>query len=331
MTLVCLSCVGIAAACLVGCKQETGINDVAPYTIVEIVPGVWAALANEGGTAFSNAGILDMGQAAFAFDTGLSPSAGRQILAAADSLTGLGVRFVFNSHFHDDHIGGNQAFSNSSFVSTTATQRLVTAAGATRSEEQIQEAEKLLDQLQSETDASDDPTARREKALTTGFLRGIVEAGSDFVRTPPTLVFDSRLNFTGSLRRVKMVPVGTAHSEGDATLWLQADSVLFAGDVVVTDRHPRMRDGDPDGWMSALDTLMTLDFNVLVPGHGPLGDRSSVLTMRHYLEFIEASARQAAAGMPVEEIPMDSAFVDWMLDSQFRDNVRFVMEFRQSE
>jgi len=317
------------AASLFGCQGARGpIEHVPPYEFVPLVPGVWAAIANIGGTAAANAGIMDMGRLAIVYDTGLTPEAGRQLREAAERLTGHEVEFVINSHFHEDHIGGNQAFENASFVSTSATQRIVTAEGPERSPESVAKAASSLDAINERLETEEDPAVRKELTLMSGYLGGYVESAKEFRRVPPTVTWDHRLNFTGKARRIKIIPTGKGHSEGDAPMWIKQDSILFASDLVSTDRHPLMADSDPDGWMAALDTLLTLDFNVLVPGHGPLGDRQSVIKMKEYLRFVERAARQAQDGTPVNMIPIDSAFADWMLPSQFQENVRFVMAHR---
>ena len=320
----------LVAGVLLGCRgTQSQPDNIAPYEIVEIVPGVYAALANIGGSGFGNAGIINMGSQAIVYDTGLTPEAGRHLREAAERLTGQNVTIVINSHFHDDHIGGNQAFDQPSYLATTSTQRAVEAAGETRTPESVAEAESTLHQIRELLRSERDDKLRRDLTLVAGRLGAIVSSSDEFTRVVPTLVWDRRLNFTGSLRRIKFMPALQSHTFGDAMLFLEADSILFASDIVATDRHPAMQDGDPDGWKTLLDSMLTLDFNVLVPGHGPLGDRQSVVRMREYLEFVDRAAAEVANGASIDAVVIDSAFSDWMLESQFRENVRFVMEKRQ--
>ncbi|MGA7303975.1 MAG: MBL fold metallo-hydrolase [Rhodothermales bacterium] len=327
--LVLLGCLA-AAMCLFGCwSGSPQLPQVPPYEIVEVVPGVWAAIANIGGSAVGNAGIIDMGDQTIVYDTGLTPEAGRQLRKAAEKLTGHEVTIVINSHFHDDHIGGNQSFDEPSYLSTTSTQRAVEAAGEKRSPESVEQARDSLQKITERLASEKDETVRRALTLLAGEFNGIVSSSHEFRRVVPTLVYDRYLNFTGETRRIKFMPTVISHTAGDALLWLEADSVLFASDLVSTDRHPFMRDGDPDGWMGVLDSMLTLNFKVLVPGHGPLGDHESVVRMREYLQSVDRAAEKALNGTPVESIPVDSAFADWMLDEQFGDNVRFVMDFRK--
>ncbi|HLE57345.1 MAG TPA: MBL fold metallo-hydrolase, partial [Rhodothermia bacterium] len=135
-SLVLTAC--LVAGVLLGCRgTQSQPDNVAPYEIVEIVPGVYAALANIGGSGVGNAGIINMGSQAIVYDTGLTPEAGRQLGEAAERLTGQKVTIVINSHFHDDHIGGNQAFDEPTYLATTSTQGAVEAAGGTRSPESV--------------------------------------------------------------------------------------------------------------------------------------------------------------------------------------------------
>src|ERR1051326_2480722 len=73
--------------------------------------GVYAAIGIPGTGSGSNAGIIDLGDRTVVFDTFLTPQAGDDLRAAAERLTGRPVAAVINSHWHSDHIHGNQAFA----------------------------------------------------------------------------------------------------------------------------------------------------------------------------------------------------------------------------
>jgi hypothetical protein len=81
--------------------------------------------------------------------------------------------------------------------------------------------------------------------------------------------------------------------------------------------------------MDVLESILTLDFNVVVPGHGPVGSRESIVRMQEYLSSVERAAELALEGGDVDTIRIDSTFSDWMLAERFAENVRFVMNLRR--
>lgn len=63
------------------------------FSLVELNEGVYAALHAPGGWAQSNAGIVDLGDRTLVYDAFLSPLATRDLLAAAQALTGRPASF----------------------------------------------------------------------------------------------------------------------------------------------------------------------------------------------------------------------------------------------
>jgi cyclase len=80
------------------------------FQLEQLAEGVYAAIALAGGGSGSNAGMIDLGDRTLVFDTFLTPQAADELRAAAEHLLGRPVAYVINSHWHCDHIQGNQAF-----------------------------------------------------------------------------------------------------------------------------------------------------------------------------------------------------------------------------
>src|SRR5262245_53696271 len=102
-----------------------------PYFRLEpLAPGVYTACAIPGTGAWGNAGIVDLGDATLVFDTFLTPRAARDLRATAEQITGRSVTYVVNSHYHMDHIHGNQVFTGALVLATTRTRELMAERGA---------------------------------------------------------------------------------------------------------------------------------------------------------------------------------------------------------
>src|SRR5512142_3305829 len=100
------------------------------FTTYQVSDGVFAAIATTGGAAISNAGIVDLGGRTLVFDTFMTPEAALDLRRAALGLTGREADLVVNSHYHNDHIWGNQVFDPGILIaSTSQTLKLMQTAG----------------------------------------------------------------------------------------------------------------------------------------------------------------------------------------------------------
>jgi len=110
---------------------------------------------------------------------------------------------------------------------------------------------------------------------------------------------------------IRVVDVGSAHSEGDLVLFVENDAVLFSGDIVFQGRIPFLGTSSSAEWLEVLNEMEKFDVVAIVPGHGAAAEspREIVALTREYLSFVRASMQQAVA----EWIPFDEAYeaTDW--------------------
>jgi glyoxylase-like metal-dependent hydrolase (beta-lactamase superfamily II) len=231
------------------------------YRLWQVGEGAWAAVANPGSKARANAGIVDLGDSTLVFDTFMDPVPALALRDDAVRLTGRSPGIVVNSHWHGDHVRGNQQFPDAEIVATARTKELVETRGRERLEEHRRE----------------DPDG----------LAGVEH-------TPPTTTFDTRRE----LGRAELLTYGGGHTDSDAFLYLPEEELAFVADLVVIDTHPWVGDGDVARWLGILARLEELDLLALVPGHGPVGVGDDIALMRAYLEDLRKLP--AGAEMPPE-------------------------------
>jgi glyoxylase-like metal-dependent hydrolase (beta-lactamase superfamily II) len=75
-------------------------------------------------------------------------------------------------------------------------------------------------------------------------------------------------------------------------VYVPDSKTLFAGDILFTDYHPNLRDGDIRGWIKALDMIAAMDVISIIPGHGPLSTKKDVLDMKNYLIAFDAKVKE---------------------------------------
>ncbi len=143
------------------------------FQLEMLASGVYAAIASDQGEAISNAGIVDLGDRVLVFDTFLTPDAGRDLRRAAEQITHRPVTFVINSHYHNDHIRGNQAFPEQvEIVTTKETDCLIKTKGREELAWDKENAPQRLVELEKQLEGQTTPD---ETAWTAHYYRVIVE------------------------------------------------------------------------------------------------------------------------------------------------------------
>ncbi|HXF94370.1 MAG TPA: MBL fold metallo-hydrolase [Nitrospiraceae bacterium] len=148
------------------------------------------------------------------------------------------------------------------------------------------------------------------------------------VETPlPELTFTDRLFIDLGGKHVEAIHVGRNHSDNSVVVLLPRERVLFAVDFIPVEAvaYRRMRDSYPEEWIESLKRVEQLDFDVLAPGHGPVGRKEHVRMFREYLEDLMREVRQAVLnGMSLEEAKQTirlpkyeqwNGYPDWFLEN----------------
>ncbi len=214
----------------------------------------------------ANAGIVIGRDGVLVVDTLISAKEGERFLADIRKVTDKPIRYVVDTHTHLDHAFGNCVFARqgATVISHEADRRYLEKMGE----------------------------ATLKNAGTFG-LTPEQMAGTTIVL--PTLTFSDRLTVDLGGETVELIHRAPSHTEGSVVVYRPAKRLLFAGDILFTDFHPFMADGDLPGWTKTLDALLAMDVERIVPGHGPLSTKKDVREMKAYLLQFDARARELAA------------------------------------
>jgi glyoxylase-like metal-dependent hydrolase (beta-lactamase superfamily II) len=103
-------------------------------------------------------------------------------------------------------------------------------------------------------------------------------------------------------RALELVEVGPAHTIGDLVVHLPDVGVVFAADVVFVGVTPVMWEGPVESWIAALDTVLALGAETIVPGHGPLAGPAEARALRDYWTWLaaEVATHHAAGRSPLQ-------------------------------
>lgn len=292
------------------------------FALEEIATGVYAAVASDLGGAYSNAGIVDLGDATLILDTFATPQAARDLRAAAERLTGRPARWVVNTHFHSDHWLGNQVFADTTIISTHRARAAMPAGTAhvREAQENPAEVEKEIRDQEEAARAEKDPARRAVLERGSAGARQLLAALPTLELRLPDQTFHGKLVFHGSTRSVQLIAPGKGHTAGDAYLVLPGERIAFVGDLCFFGGSPFMGGSYPPAWESRLAELEESDLIVFVPGHGPLGTKKDVSLQKRYLvavqEMVAKAVREGASLKEALERPLPEGFAAWRIFAQ---------------
>ena len=283
----------------------------------DIGNGLFAYLLPDGSWGWSNAGLIVDGEESLLIDTlftvGLTQDMLDVMRDAAPAAKNIGK--VVNTHANADHIWGNQLVKDSEIIASTG-------------------CAEEFDHFLPET-----VIGLMAQAKELGVLGEFVEhcfAPFDFSGielTPPTTTFDDELTVQCGDKTIDLYNVGPAHTRGDVLAHVPGDKVIFTGDIIFNEGHPVIWDGPIANWQAACERILALDVDVVVPGHGPVTDKTYVRKFKGYLDYIEAESRKGFdAGLSEWDTACEISLADydtWLDAERLLGNVHALYrEFR---
>jgi glyoxylase-like metal-dependent hydrolase (beta-lactamase superfamily II) len=102
----------------------------------------------------------------------------------------------------------------------------------------------------------------------------------------PRVVFTDETDVFLGGKQVQMRYFGRGHTNGDAMVYFPALKTLHTGDLVAGSSPliDYAGGGSLKEWAATLDGAMKIDFDTMIPGHGPVGKKADMLTYRNNVE-----------------------------------------------
>ncbi|TYS81876.1 MBL fold metallo-hydrolase [Rossellomorea aquimaris] len=311
------------------------INDTDYFSLYVLCDGVYAAIATPGQGAWSNAGIVDLGEELLIFDSFATPSAGYELRKQAEEMTGKPVKYLINSHYHGDHVFGNQAFADTTIISTSLTRKWFEEKNKIVDlKTEIEEMEDYLNKLEKQIELTADRVMKASQINQYKEMEAILKDLPTIKLVLPTYLFEEKMVIEGSKRKVELHCFGGGHTPSDTFLYLPQEKIGFMGDLVTVDLHVPIY--DPEEFCAILKKVKLLDIKTVVPGHGSPGGNELVCTLEKYLSFLIEKTKEAVKnGVPLEvfvsnlEIPDE--YGEWKGVNGIRGNLSKVYAFYAGE
>ncbi len=253
------------------------------FETVELAQGIVAFVAPESKTPFvSGNSLLVVGSdAALVVDSTNMPSLARGIIAEIRRRTDKPVTYVVNTHWHPDHLMGNEAYRTAfpgvAFVATTAMRTVANVQVPAYFEQTLGPAgEKTIASLKAMLAAGTKPNGAALSADDREFyeleLADYEAWAADARRTgyvAPTVTFEREMIVHLGSREVRLAFMGRGNTAGDAVVYVPDAKVVATGDLLVGPT-PYATASFLREWVGVLDRLSMLDATAIVPGHGPV-------------------------------------------------------------
>ena len=281
--------------------QRTRFGEVPQYAegLYDLNHRVYAWMVPNGSWGESNAGLIVGDGASLLVDTLWDVKYTRAMLDAMRSLTDAApLKYVVNTHADGDHFWGNELVKHAEIITS----------------------QPALEEMRRLDPKSMVLLGRVGKAFSKIKVLGTDKAGHwlqnlvapyDFqsvTRTPATRTFEGNLMLNVSGRQVQLIQVGPAHTRGDLMVFVPDAKTLFSGDILFIGSTPVMWAGPVENWLAALDQILEMDVETIIPGHGPITDKNGVQQVKAYWEYIAAQVGQRyTAGMSAVDAAHDIA------------------------
>jgi glyoxylase-like metal-dependent hydrolase (beta-lactamase superfamily II) len=215
----------------------------------------------------ANAGIVIGEDAILVVDTLVSAKEGKRLLKDIRAISDKPIQYVVNTHYHLDHTFGNAEFAG---LGADIISHVICADAMKKS-------------------AVDTLANANAYGLTKEDLEGTQLAY-------PNVTFTDKMGLDLGGLEVELIYIAPSHSKGSIVVHIAAEGVVFAGDILFTDFHPYMAEGDIAGWQETLDSVIVLNADKIIPGHGPLSTNKDLADMKAYIVAFDKRATDLAAG-----------------------------------
>jgi glyoxylase-like metal-dependent hydrolase (beta-lactamase superfamily II) len=253
------------------------------HGLTQVSPQTYAYLQPDGGWGWSNSGLIVGQTEALLVDTLFDLRLTQRMLHDLQAVLTGPIRRLVNTHHNGDHCYGNELLPEAEIIAHRTCRaemlkippgvmaRLMQAFGNTLAGRYVREAFQAFD-------------------------------FSNITLRPPTTVFDERLTVYIDDNPVELLYLGPAHTSGDIVVYCPAEGVVFTGDVLFHQCTPIIWEGTYARWIKALDAILDLDVEHVVPGHGPLAKKAGVQQQKDYLGYVwDRASELYTRGVPVEE------------------------------
>jgi cyclase len=245
----------------------------------------------------ANSGVVIGADAVLVVDTLISVKEAEKLLEDIRKVTDRPIKYVVNTHYHLDHAWGNSVFVKAGAIVVA------------------HENSRLADPKSEYALAH-----YQELGLTAADMEGTV------LKFPTVTFKDAmRIDLGGGVI-VDLSYPGASHTDDSITALVSPDQVIFTGDILFTNYHPYLGEGNILSWEKVLSGLEKTKARVIVPGHGPVSTIADIKDMELYIKVFDRKAKELSKGKKQDDAPAVAAELLKALPDQGRTEISMMVE-----
>ena len=233
---------------------------------IPVAKGVYMLVGSGG-----NIGLSVGQDGAFLIDDQYAPLTDK-ILKAISAVTDKPVRFLVNTHWHMDHTGGHENIGKGGTIIV----------------------------------AHDNVHKRLAKGQFMKVFNANIPPSSP--KALPVITFADSVTFHWNDETLEVVHARSAHTDGDAVIYFKSTNVVHVGDLFFNGIYPFIdaeSGGSMEGVIAGVEEVLGRidDKTKVIPGHGPLGNKTDLKAYRDMLATVhESMTKLIEAGKNIDEI-----------------------------
>jgi glyoxylase-like metal-dependent hydrolase (beta-lactamase superfamily II) len=289
-----LMCVFLLGTCL---GDSTTTKE---RTITKVADGIYVIRHPDAPDTFpqGNTTVIIGDRGVLVVDSCYLPSSAREDIAQIRQWTNRPVRYLVNTHWHNDHVQGNsayrEAFPQIDIVSHNETRKHI-AGYVSKYPNRFAKIRAIYQQMiDSGKDRDGNPISTTQLAEVKTALAGKAVVEQELnknVILPPTLSFDGEFNVDLGNREVEVRYLGRGNTSGDVVVYIPKEKIVAVGDLL-DHPVPYLGGGYPSEEAATLKRLAMLDANTIVTGHGDvLHDK---VFLNDVIAFIETVVKEVS-------------------------------------
>lgn len=314
----------LAALLLLAPAPAAAGDDPDAYDVVRLAEGVYGLVWREQPIhPEPNVLIVVDESDVLVVDSSMFPSTAATVIREIKKLTPKPVRYVVNTHWHDDHVFGNfvyrQTWPSVEFVAHPNTRKDAAARAFGAIPKDIEQNAANLERYQGmlRTGMRDDGTpigeaGRKRVERAVGYFQRYAREAGSIRAALPDVTFDSSLVLQRGSRTIELHYLGRGNTRGDVVVYLPRERILATGDLVVSPTPFGIGSYYAE-WIDTLGKLMKLDAGTLFLAHGSIQhDLAYVRTLRDLLAaLVSRVSAEVQRGSNLEAVRGSVTLADW--------------------
>lgn len=287
------------------------------FDVERVAEGIYAVIRREpAGFWFNANNVFIVGKRdVIVVDANLTAEYTKEVIAALREITDKPVKYVINTHWHEDHIIGNrayrEAFPGVKFVGHRSTLKDLPEIGGVNRQSSLKNGRGFLGMLEANLEKGESIAGgaitdeeRAGYASDIKFISSYLSEASTAEIILPDVLVDDRLEIKQDGRKVEILFFGRAHTGADLVVNLPGEKIAVTGDLMVYPVPLLGSTSYPLEYATTLEKLKALGSRRYIPGHGPVMKDDGFLNKMIALATAVRDRSKAAfkAGETVEQM-----------------------------